>query len=101
MSSLGPEAGTTAAEYFEGSDLALQVSLYLETSHGGVMAQHGPSPLGLPCPGLFPASHTTCHVSWSHQWQWTVEVLDRGTCQCRGRVASEISGVSQSAGDTV
>lgn len=60
MSSLGPEAGTTAAVYFEGSDLALQVSLYLETSHGSVMAQHGPSPLGLPC--LFPASHTTCHV---------------------------------------
>lgn len=32
---------------------------------------------------------------WSHQWQWTVDVLDRGTCQCRGWVASEISGVAQ------
>lgn len=31
----------------------------------------------------------------SHQWQWTADVLDRGTCQCRGWVASEISGVAQ------
>lgn len=48
-----------------------------------------------PLPWLIPRSHTKCHVLLEHQWQWTADVLGRGTCQCRGWVASEISGVAQ------